>query len=65
MAKAAGDHDDPGALLRNLPEHRAERMQGRKVEAACRFIKEERLPIPCYTFVTDPFPPFWRGWASP
>jgi processive 1,2-diacylglycerol beta-glucosyltransferase len=30
-----------------------------------RFIKEERYPIPCYTFVTDPFPPFWRGWASP
>lgn len=30
-----------------------------------RFIKEERLSIPCYTFVTDPFPPFWRGWASP
>ncbi len=29
-----------------------------------RFIKEERLDIPCYTFVTDPFPPFWRGWAS-
>jgi len=30
-----------------------------------RFIKEEGLAIPCYTFVTDPFPPFWRGWASP
>src|SRR5262249_50053272 len=30
-----------------------------------RFIKEEGLSIPCYTFVTDPFPPFWRGWASP
>src|ERR1041385_3220155 len=30
-----------------------------------RFIKEERLGIPCYTFLTDPFPPFWRGWASP
>jgi processive 1,2-diacylglycerol beta-glucosyltransferase len=30
-----------------------------------RFIKEERLDVPCYTFVTDPFPPFWRGWASP
>lgn len=29
-----------------------------------RFIKEQRLDIPCYTFVTDPFPPFWRGWAS-
>jgi len=30
-----------------------------------RYIKEERLSIPCYTFLTDPFPPFWRGWASP
>jgi UDP-N-acetylglucosamine:LPS N-acetylglucosamine transferase len=30
-----------------------------------RFIKDERLGIPCYTFLTDPFPPFWRGWASP
>src|SRR5213594_2790448 len=30
-----------------------------------RFIKEERLGIACYTFVTDPFPPFWRGWSSP
>jgi len=30
-----------------------------------RFIKEERLGIPCYTFLTDPFPPFWRGWTSP
>jgi len=30
-----------------------------------RFIKEERLGIPSYTFVTDPFPPFWRGWSSP
>jgi processive 1,2-diacylglycerol beta-glucosyltransferase len=30
-----------------------------------RFIKEERLNIPVYTFLTDPFPPFWRGWASP
>ena len=30
-----------------------------------RFIKEERLSIPSYTFLTDPFPPFWRGWASP
>lgn len=29
-----------------------------------RFIKEEGLGVPCYTFVTDPFPPFWRGWAS-
>src|SRR5438309_1234192 len=30
-----------------------------------RFIKEEKLGIACYTFVTDPFPPFWRGWSSP
>jgi processive 1,2-diacylglycerol beta-glucosyltransferase len=30
-----------------------------------RYIKEEGLGIPCYTFLTDPFPPFWRGWASP
>src|SRR5258708_6052760 len=30
-----------------------------------RSIKEERLPIPCYPFLTAPFPPFWRGWASP
>ncbi len=30
-----------------------------------RFIKEERLGIPCYTFLTDPFPPFWMGWTSP
>jgi processive 1,2-diacylglycerol beta-glucosyltransferase len=30
-----------------------------------RFVKEERLGIACETFVTDPFPPFWRGWASP
>src|SRR5439155_23128168 len=30
-----------------------------------RFIKEEGLGIPCYTFLTDPFPPFWRGWVSP
>jgi processive 1,2-diacylglycerol beta-glucosyltransferase len=30
-----------------------------------RFIKEERLGIPCFAFLTDPFPPFWRGWASP
>jgi UDP-N-acetylglucosamine:LPS N-acetylglucosamine transferase len=30
-----------------------------------RFIKEENRPIACYTFLTDPFPPFWRGWASP
>jgi 1,2-diacylglycerol 3-beta-galactosyltransferase len=30
-----------------------------------RYIKEEGLGIPCYTFLTDPFPPFWRGWSSP
>jgi len=30
-----------------------------------RFIKEEKLGIPCHTFLTDPFPPFWQGWASP
>src|SRR5437588_690097 len=30
-----------------------------------RFIKEERLGIACYSFLTDPFPPFWRGWTSP
>src|SRR5688572_14835853 len=30
-----------------------------------RFIKEERLGISCYTFLTDPFPPFWLGWTSP
>jgi processive 1,2-diacylglycerol beta-glucosyltransferase len=30
-----------------------------------RYIKEEGLSIPCFTFLTDPFPPFWHGWASP
>jgi processive 1,2-diacylglycerol beta-glucosyltransferase len=30
-----------------------------------RFIKDEALGIPCFTLLTDPFPPFWRGWASP
>ena len=30
-----------------------------------RFIKDEGLDIPCHTFLTDPFPPFWHGWASP
>ena len=30
-----------------------------------RFIKEEGRNIPCFTFLTDPFPPFWKGWASP
>ncbi len=29
-----------------------------------RYIKEERLGISCYTFLTDPFPPFWTGWTS-
>ncbi len=30
-----------------------------------RFVKDEKLGIPCLTFLTDPFPPFWKGWASP
>ena len=30
-----------------------------------RWVKEQDLGIPCYTFVTDPFPPFWKGWSSP
>jgi UDP-N-acetylglucosamine:LPS N-acetylglucosamine transferase len=30
-----------------------------------RFIQEESIGVPCNTFVTDPFPPFWRGWTSP
>jgi processive 1,2-diacylglycerol beta-glucosyltransferase len=30
-----------------------------------RHIKESGLRIPCDTFLTDPFPPFWHGWASP
>jgi UDP-N-acetylglucosamine:LPS N-acetylglucosamine transferase len=30
-----------------------------------RFIKEEGFRIPCFALLTDPFPPFWRGWASP
>jgi processive 1,2-diacylglycerol beta-glucosyltransferase len=29
-----------------------------------RYIKEEGLGIPCYSLLTDPFPPFWRGWTS-
>jgi processive 1,2-diacylglycerol beta-glucosyltransferase len=29
------------------------------------FIKERQLGIPCYAFLTDPFPPFWGGWSSP
>jgi len=30
-----------------------------------RYVKEEGLGVPCFTFLTDPFPPFWRGWTSP
>ena len=30
-----------------------------------RWIREQGIQIPCYTFITDPFPPFWKGWASP
>lgn len=30
-----------------------------------RWIADNGLGIPCYTFVTDPFPPFWKGWTSP
>jgi UDP-N-acetylglucosamine:LPS N-acetylglucosamine transferase len=30
-----------------------------------RHIKETGLSIACHTFLTDPFPPFWKGWASP
>lgn len=30
-----------------------------------KFIHERKLGIPCVSFVTDPFPPFWRGWVSP
>ena len=30
-----------------------------------RHIKEAGLGIACYTFLTDPFPPLWRGWTSP
>jgi processive 1,2-diacylglycerol beta-glucosyltransferase len=30
-----------------------------------RWVKEQGLSISCYTFVTDPFPPFWKGWSSP
>jgi processive 1,2-diacylglycerol beta-glucosyltransferase len=30
-----------------------------------KWIKEHGRPIPCYTLVTDPFPPFWQGWSSP
>jgi len=30
-----------------------------------RWINDQRMGIPRYTFVTDPFPPFWKGWLSP
>ena len=30
-----------------------------------RWISEQGAAIRCYTLVTDPFPPFWKGWASP
>jgi UDP-N-acetylglucosamine:LPS N-acetylglucosamine transferase len=30
-----------------------------------RWIGEQGLDIPRCTFVTDPFPPFWKGWSSP
>jgi len=30
-----------------------------------RWIVEQGLAISRYTFVTDPFPPFWKGWSSP
>jgi UDP-N-acetylglucosamine:LPS N-acetylglucosamine transferase len=30
-----------------------------------RQIKERDLNVPCFTLVTDPFPPFWLGWISP
>jgi processive 1,2-diacylglycerol beta-glucosyltransferase len=30
-----------------------------------RYVKESGMAIPCHTFLTDPFPPFWQGWASP
>ena len=30
-----------------------------------RWVTERGLDIRCVTFVTDPFPPFWRGWSSP
>jgi UDP-N-acetylglucosamine:LPS N-acetylglucosamine transferase len=30
-----------------------------------RWVGEQGLNIRCYTFVTDPFPPFWKGWSSP
>lgn len=30
-----------------------------------KFVHERKLGIACVSFVTDPFPPFWRGWVSP
>ena len=30
-----------------------------------RWVSEQNMGIRCYTFVTDPFPPFWKGWVSP
>jgi processive 1,2-diacylglycerol beta-glucosyltransferase len=30
-----------------------------------RWVREQNLKISCHTFVTDPFPPFWKGWSSP
>lgn len=30
-----------------------------------RWVRERNMGIRCYTFVTDPFPPFWKGWISP
>ena len=30
-----------------------------------RWVVEQGLDIRCITFVTDPFPPFWKGWSSP
>ena len=30
-----------------------------------RWVSEQDLGIRCYTLVTDPFPPFWKGWVSP
>jgi UDP-N-acetylglucosamine:LPS N-acetylglucosamine transferase len=30
-----------------------------------RTVKEKGLRTGCATFVTDPYPPFWRAWSSP
>ncbi len=30
-----------------------------------RWVAERGMDIRCITFVTDPFPPFWKGWSSP